>query len=271
MASRRHLARNPTEGQPCRTTTAPVRTRSDDLSKALRISAAAAGGIALTALWFGTHSAPDMQARIPAPASSATVDPATHASASEDPISSPLDALLDRLPWGEAALDAPKHMSYGRADEVELLVTRAVTSSDMAAMSGEGRQLHIAGIQLADLMTARLSGSAFAIEELVPERQWVGASRSARWVWRVTPNSEGQQRLHVTLSALVAVGDREAPYVVKQFERDIEVKITAADQAYRFLSKNLAQLAGTAIVVPGLGFFFKAWWERRKKRGPQLG
>ena len=105
-------------------------------------------------------------------------------------------------------------------------------------------------------MEAQLTGSGFAIEAQEPDLQAVTSQKSTRWTWKVTPTGHGPQTLHLTLSAHIDVAGRDAPLVVRTFDRDIQVNITIPQRVSGFLQKNW-QWLWAAIVVPIAGYLWK--------------
>jgi hypothetical protein len=77
--------------------------------------------------------------------------------------------------------------------------------------------------------------------------------------WEVT-NQASAQTLHLALSAHIDVAGRDAPLVVRTFDRDIQVDITIPQRVSGFIQKNW-QWLWAAIVVPIVGYL----WKRRKK------
>lgn len=72
----------------------------------------------------------------------------------------------------------------------------------------------------------------------MPDRQAVTSQQTTRWTWKVTPTGHGPQTLHLTLSAHIDVAGRDAPLVVRTFDRDIQVNITILQRVSGFIQKN---------------------------------
>jgi len=104
-------------------------------------------------------------------------------------------------------------------------------------------------------------GEGFEITAVRPERQAVSASGVTQWNWDITPKQLGQQRLHLTLDAIVKIGDHETSYTLQTFDRTIGVNVVWPDSALSFLGKYW-QWVCTAAVFPLI-----AWIARRIFKG----
>jgi hypothetical protein len=118
-----------------------------------------------------------------------------------------------------------------------------------------------AQISIAPEMEARLTGQSFAITAVTPERQLVSDQQETDWQWDVTPNREGTQELHLTVSVILNVDNGSLPRAIQTLDRQISVQVTWGQRLSGFLSTNWQWL--WAVVVAPLA----AWaWHRFKKR-----
>ena len=112
-------------------------------------------------------------------------------------------------------------------------------------------------------MEAQLTGTGFDIKAVTPALQGVTSEQTTRWQWEVTPTERGRQTLYLSLSAHIDVAGNDAPLVLRTFDREIQVNITAGQRVSGFVQGNW-QWLWAAIVVPIAG----AVWgllKRRKK------
>jgi hypothetical protein len=109
-------------------------------------------------------------------------------------------------------------------------------------------------------MEANLSGQGFAIEALQPDLQAVGSTQPTKWRWNVIPKNPGTHSLHLTLSAHIPLEGQDTPYVIRTFDRNIQVEVTISQRISAFIGANW-QWLWAAIVVPVAGYL----WRRVKK------
>jgi hypothetical protein len=171
-----------------------------------------------------------------------------------------VDQIVRQLDWGNIAFNAPVSMRYARPQTVELLLSPSLSVADLQAQLQQKVGAESARAQISNRMEAQLTGSGFAIEAHMPDLQAVTSQQSTRWTWKVTPTGHGPQTLHLALSAHIDVAGRDAPLVVRTFDRAIQVNITIPQRVSGFIQKNW-QWLWAAIVVPIAGYL----WKRRRK------
>ena len=217
-------------------------------------------GLALFSLFLSCSRAPTKN-DLPAPTSEDTRYPAPKSSPSL-PLSSVglVDQSVSQLDWGSIAFNAPASMRYAQPQTVELLLSPSLSVADLQAQLQQKMGAESVRVQISNRMEAQLTGSGFAIEAQEPDLQAVTSQKSTRWIWKVTPTGHGPQTLHLTLSAHIDVAGRDAPLVVRTFDRDIQVNITIPQRVSGFIQKNW-QWLWAAIVVPIAGYL----WKRRRK------
>jgi hypothetical protein len=173
------------------------------------------------------------------------------------------DQSVRELDWGNIAFNAPASMRYAQPQVVELLLSPSLSVADLQAQLQQKVGAESAPAQISNRMEAQLTGSGFAIEAQMPDLQAVTSQPITRWTWKVTPTGHGPQTLHLTLSAHIDVAGRDAPLVVRTFDREIQVNITIPQRVSGFIQKNW-QWLWVAIVVPIAGYLLK----RRRKAPP---
>jgi hypothetical protein len=171
-----------------------------------------------------------------------------------------VDQSVRQLDWGNIAFNAPASMRYAQPQIVELLLSPSLSVADLQAQLQQKVGVESARAQISNRMEAQLTGSGFGIEAQMPDLQAVTSQQATRWTWKVTPTGHGPQTLHLTLSAHIDVAGRDAPLVVRTFDRDIQVSITIPQRVSGFIQKNW-QWLWAVIVVPIAGYL----WRRRKK------
>jgi hypothetical protein len=113
-------------------------------------------------------------------------------------------------------------MRYAQPQVVELLLSPSLSVADLQAQLQQQVGAESARAQISNRMEAQLTGSGFGIEAQMPDLQAVTSQQTTRWTWKVTPTGHGPQTLHLTLSAHIDVAGRDAPLVVRTFDRDIQ-------------------------------------------------
>ena len=170
------------------------------------------------------------------------------------------DQSVRELDWGNIAFNAPASMRYAQPQVVELLLSPSLSVADLQAQLQQKVGAESVPAQISNRMEAQLTGSGFAIEAQMPDLQAVTSQPITRWTWKVIPTGHGPQTLHLTLSAHIDVAGRDAPLVVRTFDREIRVNITIPQRVSGFIQKNW-QWLWVAIVVPIAGYLLK---HRRK-------
>ena len=89
-----------------------------------------------------------------------------------------------------------------------------------------------ANIKVSERMEARLSGYLFQVTAITPEIQAVSKYQQTEWKWEIHPREEGEQLLHLTLTALLEINGHSTPRVIRTFEKFIEVN--GSDNIYEY-------------------------------------
>ena len=176
-------------------------------------------------------------------------------------VPSVVDRLRDEMPSGNIAFNAPSSVGFGRTASIELKLSASKTSTELAGMIHEPGATETASVKISNEMEARLTGEQFQITAVRAERQAVSATGVTQWTWDITPKQLGQQRLHLTLDAIVKVDDHEDTYTLQTFNQAIAVNVVWPDSAISFLAKYW-QWVCTAMVFPVI-----AWLAKRIFKG----
>jgi hypothetical protein len=171
---------------------------------------------------------------------------------------------LDGLGLANLAFSPPAKMRVQEQRMVELLMspTKSVEALRGDLVTAEGSEV-ASGVQVSPRMEAALTGAGFSVQALGPEQQVVNPAGTTRWAWNVTPTTPGKQTLHLVLSARVEVQGSDAPFVVRTFDRYIEVEITLMQRAEALLTAHW-QWLWALLVPPAL-----EWWRRWRKRSKE--
>ena len=121
-----------------------------------------------------------------------------------------LDDVLDDLEFVNVAFNAPRTMHLNEPVVIQLLLSGGQTVEQLqkeltALGEQEGEQ-----IRASDTMEAQLTGPGFDIAPVTPAVQLVSKEAVTEWQWEVEPTKTGERRLHLTLSALIDLGGKDA-------------------------------------------------------------
>lgn len=172
-----------------------------------------------------------------------------------------VDQAARGLDWGNIVFNAPESISFAKPQRIELVLSPSLSVAELEAQLQDEAGAEAAHIQVSNRMEAQLTGAGFATVAQSPGLQAISSRQTTRWQWDVTPTQHGRQTLHLVLSAYIDVAGRDAPLVVRTFDRDIEVNITFPQQVSGFARDNW-QWLWTTLIVPLAGYF----WKRRKDR-----
>ena len=172
-----------------------------------------------------------------------------------------VDALLQELEWGQIAFNVPSTMGYKERYVVELLLSTTASAPDLQAQLEKHTDLQAAEIRISNRMEAQLTGTGFSIQRIEPELQAISRQTPTRWRWEITPTGHGTSTLHLALYAHLDIAGADTPYVLRTFDRTIQVNITLPQRLSGFFLKNW-QWLWAALLVPIAGYF----WKRRKTR-----
>lgn len=177
-----------------------------------------------------------------------------------------IDSLRAGLDSAAIAFNADSLMERNRAHGIQLIL-----DPRKAAIGTVGERVEASGpvvtrvIPKADWMEAHLEQtSKFEIVARPPVRQRIGEITGSEWRWTVTPKEEGNQRLTLTIYALVAVdGDSLEPIAFKSLEYELEVYVRTGDRVRAFLNRHLEWVVGT-FLIPLIGAI---WIAIKRRRG----
>lgn len=172
-----------------------------------------------------------------------------------------VDELLAQLRSANAAFDAPTSMTLGDVEELELVVSRRRSIEDLEDdIDDAGGQVEGEQIRVSEAMEAALVGNGFDIRPITPAVQLVAGAGVTRWAWSVEPSEHGEQRLHLTLSALFTRNGVDRPYTIRTFARTLEVEVSLQERVSGFVEDHWEWLWAT-LLVPAAG------WALRRRRG----
>lgn len=175
-----------------------------------------------------------------------------------DPFSA-IDRALESMELGNIAFNAPLSMNLQDTATIQLMLGLTNEIDELKQMIDAEGDKEGVRIRVSDRMEARLSGQSFSITAITPETQAVSRRELTSWKWEVKPISEGDQYLHLTLSAIITVDNTAKLRAIRTFDKVIEVNVTWPQRIGSFFEDNW-QWLWAAILAPIAGWS----WKRRK-------
>lgn len=172
-----------------------------------------------------------------------------------------LDDFIARAKAGLATFTVAEQLQIQQETTATLVLDPAKTEPSGPAAPGEIKVEATA--RLAPKMKAVLTGSGFTIASGQADVQAVSLQEPTEWHWQIRPTESGEQRLTVTLSAIIKVDDEATERLIKSFDRTVMVKVSASEIALRFAAEHLEVLVGS-LLVPLAGWAWTTRFGRRK-------
>jgi hypothetical protein len=185
---------------------------------------------------------------------------------SAEPLAAAIDAYLDRLPSAAYTFNPPSPIKVAKPRTVYLWLDPEATPEGLAAelreaVPEDAARVESGETQWSPIMEATLTGSAFEIEAVRPERQSVSSTHRTTWAWEVTATEVGKRLpLHLTLNVILPP-DLGPPHTIEALDRRIDVEVTLWWAFDHYFDRYWKWLLG------GLGTSFAgvvAWWWKRR-------
>ena len=170
-----------------------------------------------------------------------------------------IDRILDKLPMGNVAFNAPATININDTASIQLILSLSKPVAELKQMIEAEGEKQGESVKVSDQMEARLTGVHFQIHAVTPETQAISSREETRWAWEVKPLMAGRQRLHLTLAAEFNVAGHPTQRTIRTFDKNIEVNVTLVQKGTEFIGK-FGQWLWAAIIIPVAGWL----WKRRK-------
>lgn len=175
-------------------------------------------------------------------------------------VPSAVDRLRDEMPSANIVFNTPGIVGYGSTATIELKLSATKTPDQLSDMIDQPGVKETASVKISNEMEARLVGEQFAITAVTKELQPVSATGLTQWTWDIAPKQLGQQELHLSLDAIVKIGDHQDTYTLQTFNRAIVVNVVWPASAIAFLAKYW-QWVCTAVVFPVIVWLAKRFFK----------
>jgi len=173
-----------------------------------------------------------------------------------------IDNYLASMASANIAFNVPQTINLYETALVQLKLSLQKSIDELReALTAEGKR-EGAIVKVSKKMEARLSGPNFQITAITSEEQAVGSIGEVEWKWEIKPTTSGTHNLHLTLTALFSVDGESARKTMRTFDKTIEIEVTPAQLALKFLENNW-QWLWAAILVPIAGWRWKLWKSRK--------
>ena len=182
--------------------------------------------------------------------------------------------VIGGLPQGSALFNPPAGMRMGDTQTIEVRIV-PVSEEELSAdeelqatlmedFEG-GEEIIVIPMRVSTVMRAKLTGSGFEIIPLTEEEQIQMIDNPyLRWLWDVTPQEKGTQKLTLTLSVVVnAEGLGDKTHTTTEI-REVEISGNTGYAAQQFLSGNWEWII-TSMLVPAAGWAVN-WFRKRGKK-----
>jgi tetratricopeptide (TPR) repeat protein len=183
---------------------------------------------------------------------------------------SPLDAALRKLLAGHVAFNNPERMKLGHPQIIEAKLSTTMSAVQLIAELTEAGKKESANLQVADRMSATLSGgNAFDISPFGPQTQWISQQETTTWTWQAVPKTTGTQFLILSFDAIISIDGKEGTRNVNTLKKQIEVEVGTPEtlgewfDLIRTWSENISWLWAT-VLVP-ISLLVIGWWRNHTK------
>jgi len=141
-----------------------------------------------------------------------------------------IDKLLQQAMSGSLAYNAPDKMNTDDTVTIELLLSPSLSEEELKKQITEpGTVLSSGDVKITEQMEAKIVSQdpdAFTIQALQEPRQLISNLEPTKWSWYVTAKKSGKQKLTVAVYRVIEFEGERLTRIVKEYESDIDVKIT---------------------------------------------
>ena len=156
-------------------------------------------------------------------------------------------ARLDTGP-GKIAFNPPERMKVGRAERIEVRLSRDIAAKLVEGLRGRGAP-KIEAVEIAERMRVRLLGDDFAIASRSSEDQLVRDFGFTQWDFDITPKRSGRHFLRLLVTLRLQHEQAQELCDLPAFEREIAVQVAPVYSIVMFTRRNWQWLA-VSIVLP---------------------
>ncbi len=176
---------------------------------------------------------------------------------------SSVDNEIEKMQTANIVFDTPSSMYRNKTYIINLKLDAVKDISDLfKELSGTEKESAV--VKYSSTMKAELiseNKKAFEITPITPDTQVISSINTTSWKWDVTPLEQGEQNLHLSLTAFLDIEGKEKALSIKTFDKVIEVNISYPDEITLFMQNNWKWILGS-LLFPLVGF----WWKNNRKK-----
>lgn len=162
-----------------------------------------------------------------------------------------VDKEVRKLRKATIAFNTPSKMNKGETYLLTLLLSSNQSSEQLLSRIKEIEKESSVLEHHSNRMKAMLIGEnkkAFEIISISPDIQAISKIIGiTTWKWDITALEEGQQSLHLTLTAFIDVGGINTELQIKQFDKKIDVEVTLYSQVREFMKDSWKWILGSIL------------------------
>lgn len=175
--------------------------------------------------------------------------------------------MADQLGHANLAFNTPEKMKTREPEVVQLLLDLNKSIEELSSeIQAEGPRQG-ASVRVTRRMEAHLTGVTFEITPVTPEQQVILEDETTEWKWEVVPTEAGEQRLYLTVNAVLMVDGESTFRMMRTFDKVIRVKVAWGHETIFFLKDNM-EWAWATLFIPIAGWVMQRRRKKREKTGP---
>jgi len=176
---------------------------------------------------------------------------------------SSVDYAIEKLKNANIVFDTPSSMYRNKTYIINLKLDAVKDISDLLKELNSSEK-ESAVVKYSSTMKAELiseNKKAFDITPITPDTQVISSINTTSWKWDVTPLEQGEQNLHLSLTAFLDIEGKEKALSIKTFDKVIKVNISYPDEITLFIQNNWKWILGS-LLFPLIGL----WWKNTRKK-----
>jgi hypothetical protein len=163
--------------------------------------------------------------------------------------------FADQLKQASMAFTTPEVLELGESADMQLIINPTQTLEEVSrALSVSGSRV-ASNVLVSKVVVANVIAPDFEVTEFIRGgRQAVDPNGPTEWRWTITPKTEGNLAINVTILAVIELGSDRAEKLIKVFDRQVKVTVTPTYAIKTFVKENWQWL--WSVVVPFLIWLF---------------
>jgi len=177
---------------------------------------------------------------------------------SKDDLSFDIDKYIKKMKKAKMMFNPPQEMVVNSTHVMKLVIDLGKSFDELKENFKHNAALSKREIKVSDLIEVKLSGTAFKIKPITPEKQHISKIETTTWEWSVTPQQVGEQELQLVVTAIFTKGNGKEISTLKTFDETIKVKsLPMIEQVKNFFASEYKWLFATFFIPIFLWFMKK--------------